>query len=323
MSLLRRIRRRIRHDLGLSPSVGMAPRDQYFGPEDIERISEVYFQAGTESGTLWDKLRDAHMRLPDWFEHGLDPFGEAYAAQQHRLWQLIAGVERPYQPEVHEREQSWGDIDPVRQPGFLARRDPAAVVAASDHMIATGMLLKHSQLKVGDWALEYGAGFGHTALTLARLGVNVDTVDISLAFCDFVRQQASFFQVPLSAFHGRFGLNPRAGHKYRLIWFYESFHHCLDFENVVGQLAQHLEAGGRVILGGEPIVETENDAVPYPWGVRLHSEVVAVVRRQHWFELGFSQAFLYRVFERAGFRGRRIDCDVSEFGRLYVFERSV
>ena len=51
-----------------------------------------------------------------------------------------------------------------------------------------------------------------------------------------------------------------------------------------------------MILGGEPIVEKEYDAVPYPWGVRLHSEVVAVVRQQHWFELGFSEDFLYWLF---------------------------
>jgi hypothetical protein len=53
----------------------------------------------------------------------------------------------------------------------------------------------------------------------------------------------------------------------------------------------------------------------------LHSEVVAVVRKQRWFELGFSEDFLYRLFKDAGFRGRRVDCDPTLFGRLYVFER--
>lgn len=311
------LKRRARSAIGLPA----APDHHYFEPEDIERIAKVYFDEGTAPGTAWDALRDAHMTLPGWFRHGLDPYGAAYADQQHRLWRLISGIERPYQVEVDEKEHSWGEIDPVRTPGFFMRRDPAAIASASDHVIATGMLLKHCGLKAGGWALEYGAGFGQSALALARLGVHVDTVDISATFCDYVRRQAEFFAVPLTAFHGPFGTRPRPERNYDLIWFYESFHHCVDFFAVVAGLSDQLEEGGRIILGGEPIVERKYDAVPYPWGMRLHSEVVAVVRRQHWFELGFSEAFVYELFEKAGFRGRRIDCEPTLFGRLYVFER--
>jgi 2-polyprenyl-3-methyl-5-hydroxy-6-metoxy-1,4-benzoquinol methylase len=300
---------------------GVEPRE-HFEPEEIGWISETFFRDGTGPGTPWDALHHAHMTLPGWFRHGLDPLGEDYAAQQHRLWHLISGVDGPYDPEVHEKEHSWGDIDPVRTPGYFVRRDPAAIASASDHVLATGMLLKHCGLKAGDWALEYGAGFGQTALALARLGVNVDTVDISATFCEYVRRQAEFFQVPLTSYKGQFGTNPRPGQKYRLIWFYESFHHCLEFQKVVVDLREHLAEGGRVILGGEPVFEREYDAVPYPWGVRLHSEVVAVVRRQHWFELGFSEAFLFELFRSAGLEGKRIDCEPSLFGRLYVFERA-
>jgi hypothetical protein len=56
--------------------------------------------------------------------------------------------------------------------------------------------------------------------------------------------------------------------------------------------------------------------------VRLHSDVAAVMRMQRWFELGFTEAFLFELFARNGFVGRRIDCEPSLFGRLYVFERS-
>jgi SAM-dependent methyltransferase len=316
---LRRGARAALSALGTDPATAAA-RSGYFHPDDIGWICETYFTHGSAPGTPWDALRHAHMTLPSWFRHDIDPLSEAYAEQQHRLWQLISGVDRPYAPDVDEKEHDWGDIDPVRLPGYLARRDPLAVSSASDHVIATGMFLKHCGLKPGDWALEYGAGFGQTALALARLGVNVDTVDISTTFCEFVRRQAEFFQVPLNAFHDRFGVNPRPGQKYQMIWFYESFHHCLDFQNVVRQLGDYLAEGGRVILGGEPIVEREYAAVPYPWGMRLHSEVTAVVRKQHWFELGFSERFLVELFCAAGFVGRRIDCEPSLFGRLYVFE---
>jgi SAM-dependent methyltransferase len=293
----------------------------YFGEEDIDRVAEAFFNEGTAPGGRWDPLQHAHMRLPSWFRQGLDPWSPEYAEQQMRLWRLVSGVDRPYDPEIDEKEAPLHDVDPVRLPGYFIRRDADAVRSASDHIIAGGMIVKHSGLQAGDWALEYGAGFGHTALTLARLGVNVDTVDISRTFCSHVQAQADFFGVPLKAHLGRFGDNPRPGQKYKLIWFYESFHHCLEFQTVLRKLLEHLAPGGRIILCGEPMVEREYAAVPYPWGVRLHSEVLAVVRRHHWFELGFSEDFLVELFTSYGLTIERFRCEPTLFGRLYLCER--
>lgn len=301
--------------------LGAAAGDHYFA-QDIDEICRFYKQHGNAPGGPWDRYRHAHMVLPDWFQKGLDPWSDEYAAQQHRLWRLIAGVERDYDPHSDELEIGWAGVDPVLRPGYYNRRDPHAVQDAANHVLATGMLLLRGGLRPGDWALEYGAGFGQTALTLARLGVNVDTVDLSQVFCGFVRAQAEHFEVPLHAHQGCFGDAPRPGQRYRLIWFYESFHHCVDFMKLVRRLPELLDDGGRVILQGEPIVEKEYAAVPYPWGVRLHSEVAAVMRQTRWFELGFSEAFLYELFRRQGLAGHRVDCEPSLFGRMYVFERA-
>lgn len=292
----------------------------FFGLEDIPHLLDVWVRTGGAAGSEWEPYRHAHMRLPAWFQLGLDPWTEVYRDQQHRLWQAVAGVDRAYEPALDEQEFGWQDIDAVRRPGYYQRRDAAGIVSASDHLFATSMLLKHSGLQAGDRAIEYGAGFAQTALTLARLGVAVDTVDISEVFCGYVRDQAKFFEVPLKAHHGEFGLHPQPGEPYQLIWFYESFHHCLDFQTVVPRLRDMLAPGGRVILVGEPIVEQPYEAVPYPWGVRLHSEVAVVMRQTRWFELGFTETFLFELFARAGFRGRRMDCEPSLFGRMYVFE---
>ncbi len=291
-----------------------------FDADQVEDIRRIYYEQGTGPGGPWDPFRHAHMRLPSWFTQGLDPYSDAYKAQQHRLWSLITGVDRPYDVEADEKDVWTGNVDAVRFPGFYSRRDELAVSTAADHVLATGMLLQQSGLKPGDWALEYGAGFGQSALALARLGVNVDTVDVSPRFCSFVQAQADYFAVPLTPFVGRFGLQPREDQRYRLIWFYESFHHCVDFLAVVSGLPGLLAPGGRVILGGEPIVESEYEAVPYPWGVRLHSEVTSVMRQTRWFELGFSEAFIFDLFSRAGFSGRRVECPSSLFGRLWIFE---
>jgi 2-polyprenyl-3-methyl-5-hydroxy-6-metoxy-1,4-benzoquinol methylase len=297
-------------------------RAPQFDTADIDLLVDLHARTWAVEGSAWDPYRHAHLRLPDWFKHDLDPWSDLYREQQLRLWQLVTGVDRPYDPELDEKEESaWSDVDPVRRPGYFQRRDPAAVAIASDHQLATGMLLKHSGLKPGDRALEYGAGFGQTALAFARLGVEVDTVDVSETFCRFVREQATFFQVSLAAHRGQFGINPRPGERYRLIWFYESFHHCLDFRSVVPQLVDMLEPGGRIVLGGEPIVAEPCVAVPYSWGLRLHSEAVVMTRKMRWCELGFTESFLFDLFARSGLGGQRVECEPSPFGRLFVFTK--
>jgi SAM-dependent methyltransferase len=316
----RAVRRRVWRMTGRVPAYADGG-EAFFDESEIERVRRTYFEHGSAEGGPWDAYRHAHLRLPAWFRHGLDPWSSAYAEQQQRLWSLITGKERLYDAAVDEKEFGWEGVDPIRRPGFYMRRDDQAITSASDHWIATGMILKHCALKAGDWALEYGAGFGQTALALARLGVNVDTVDISAAFCDFIGQQARHFDVALHPFQGLFGDRPRPDRQYRLIFFYESFHHCVEFMDVVPKLRDLLTDDGLIVLGGEPIVEKPNAAVPYPWGVRLHSEVLAVMRQTGWFELGFTEAFLFELFARSGFVGHRVDCEPSLFGRLHVFRR--
>lgn len=291
-----------------------------FTVDDIDLISRIYAKFDTAQGTLWDDFRNAHMILPSWFRMDLDPLSDQYLEQQKQLWKVLAGISRDYDP--HEDEQTDDPrLDPVRLPAYFRGRGDQAVQIAADQVIATGMIMKHCGLKPGDWALEYGAGFGQTALTLARMGVNVDTVDISPTFCGYVKEQAEFFRVNLSSFKGKFGFNPRGDHKYDLIFFYESFHHCLDFKNVIRTIKNYLTPTGRVLLAGEPIVPQENLAVPYPWGLRLESENIAIIRYRRWFELGFSEDFIADVFTNSGFTVAKIDCHISSYGKTWVFSQ--
>lgn len=290
-----------------------------FRLDDIALITETHILVGDTPNTAWDHFRGKHLILPDWFKTDLDPMSDEYFAQQMRLWNVLAGVEREYVANVDEAEAPIADVDAIRRPGFYIWRSDGAVRGAADHVLATGMLMKHSGLKPGMWALEYGAGFAQAALAFARMGINVDTVDISSTFCGYVKEQAEFFRVNLTPFKALFGDNPRGEQKYDLIWFYESFHHCVDFKNVVGKLKHHLTPTGKILLAGEPIVKREYLAVPYPWGLRLESEVVATIRKFHWFELGYSEDFITNFFVNNGYNAEWIDCPVSTFGMIYSF----
>jgi len=292
-----------------------------FNIEDIDLVTETWQSAGEAPGSDWEAFKGARLILPDWFQPNLDPLSSEYLSQQKRLWCELAATDREYDPQTDEGAHPPKSNDTLRFPGYYSRRDPLALENASNHIIATGMILKHSGLKSGSWALEYGAGFGQPALTLARLGVNVDTVDICPVQCRNIKAQADFYRINLSPHEGSFGLNPRGEqHKYDLIYFYESFHHCLDFSDVIKEIKKFLNPAGRILLAGEPITPSGTVFVPYPWGLRLAASVVAVIRQKRWFELGFQEDFLANLFTNFGFAAQRYECAVSDWGTTYVFD---
>jgi 2-polyprenyl-3-methyl-5-hydroxy-6-metoxy-1,4-benzoquinol methylase len=282
---------------------------------DIERAAEVHWTSGTAIGSRWDEFRGRFFPLPDWFDHSLNPLSEAYACQQHRLWQLIAGRDRPYCPELDEQTPEIVQSDPLGRPAFYT----TSPEVAGDHLIALGHMLKHSGISAGDRVLEYGAGFGQIGLTFARLGAIVDTVDISPEFCQAVKVQAEWFGVPLMPYLAQFGANPRPGEQYKLIIFYESFHHCRDFLRLITQLKEIVTTDGKVLMAGEPIAVENVPEIPFPWGIRLDAENVAVVRKRGWFEIGFQEDFLIKCFIKNGFVYRKYPGIISSYATIYEF----
>ena len=286
--------------------------------DELDTMAEIFRLEGAAPDGRWAQYSGRVLALPGWFDMGLDPEGEAYRTQQFKLWRLIAGCDEPYDPARDEQAPEVATFDTLRFPGFYARRDPAAISSAGDHLVALGHLVKLSGLRAGDTAIEYGAGFGQIALTLARLGVQVDAVDINPMFNAAVRRQAEIFGVPLAAVHGSFGDNPRPGSRYDAVIFYESFHHCPDTAALIGKLRGMLKPTGVVLMAGEPIAPP-CDIIPYPWGMRLDSETVAVVRWRHWFELGFQEDYLVRTFISNGFVWQKHPCPITHYGEAHSF----
>lgn len=151
------------------PAVYSSPVDRIratakFSEEDIELIVGIYDQTQCARGTAWDDLGNANLEVPSWFNTDLALYSDEHEEQQNKLWSLITGVGRGYKPEMDEQEPHLDHFDAVRFPGFFRRRDKEAVEIAADHIITTGMILKHCALNAGDTALEYGAGFAQAAL---------------------------------------------------------------------------------------------------------------------------------------------------------------
>jgi 2-polyprenyl-3-methyl-5-hydroxy-6-metoxy-1,4-benzoquinol methylase len=281
----------------------------------LDQLDEVAadFQRGDR-----ERWQGHSLQLPDWFDVTLDPAGQAYLDQMLRLWEAITN-RSGYQAASNEDTPEIGDLDAVFRPAFYASGDTSF---AGGQLMAMGHILMRSGISPGQRVLEYGAGFGLTALSFARLGAKVDTVDINPAFCRAVRTSADRYQVDLHPHVGEFGHNP-AGvpGAYDLIFFYESFHHCLDFERVIPKLRELLTPTGRILMAGEPIFDVLCPDMPYLWGFRLDWENVAVMRIRGWMELGFQKDFLVGRFDRAGFDCAEYRDPNSHWAQVYSFSQ--
>jgi SAM-dependent methyltransferase len=292
-----------------------------FRVEDIPMMTRVFESNLLRPSSDARYFARTSMEPPAWYDRTLAPDSAAYTQQQLRLWRLVSGRDRDYRPEVDEKEADV-ETDPVRLPGFYANRAVGCIVHASDEMIATAQILRHCNLHPGGRALEYGAGFGQTALALSRLGVKVDTVDISRQLCRYVKANADFFRTSLTPHVGQFGDNP-LGTKFDLIYFQEAFHHAIDFRGVLEKVKSNLAPGGRLLLCGEPVSAAENELwAPYPWGVRIDGQTVPLIRSRGWMKLGFTHAYLMSVLKRAGFRTEYFPSPQTPRAHVYVCEHS-
>ena len=281
--------------------------------DDIQQACDDWRVADGAPGSPFDAWRGKFLPLPDWYDSTIDPFSAAYVAQQDRIWRAMVGEVETYNPLVHEITNDHC-IDVLVRPGLYN----AAPEAAGNHLIALGHLVQQSGLRPGGRVLEYGAGFGQIALTFARMGYEVHTVDIDPALCEAMREQAQFFRSNLTAHLGEFGDNP--GGRFNLIVFYECFHHARNWVSLIARFHELLAPGGKILMAGEPIAPSNEETrlwCPYPWGIRPDSEVAAITRFRKWYELGFRQEFLIQAFEAQGFSMVSKPCSISSYAHVF------
>ena len=253
-----------------------------------------HFCAGYEIShdEVYRRFRDVKLAPPS--DMPSDPFSTEYADRIMALYKQISG-----KPEYHvQNERAEFNVDELtyRPSPFNTK----SLSLASTHYTLIGQLFGMMDLPPGADVLEFGFGWGHTTLSLAMLGHNVTAVDIEDRYCELVQRRSELFKVDVDIVNSDFSWVEQTEKKFDAIVFFESFHHCWEFQRLLKSLHRAIKPGGKIYFGAEPI----NEQFVIPWGTRLDGESLFVARRCGWMELGFHSDFFAELLSRTGWRGR-------------------
>jgi 2-polyprenyl-3-methyl-5-hydroxy-6-metoxy-1,4-benzoquinol methylase len=219
----------------------------------------------------------------------LDPFSEAYTAQQIELYEEIAG--RVLDQSVNE-DTAFDFDHNVTSPNPYGVRDPTRMAL---HYARLSKLLRLAAPPVEARVLDMGSGWGLSSEFFAMLGCRVTAIDINESFVRLTTERNKRLRFDLEAFRGSFDDVALSG-EFDLIVFYECLHHAVRPWDVIARLARHLAPNGAIGFAGEPV----NDFWWPQWGIRLDPLSVYCIRKFGWFESGWSQVFISNAMSRAG-----------------------
>ncbi|MGE5269145.1 MAG: class I SAM-dependent methyltransferase [Thiohalocapsa sp.] len=240
--------------------------------------------------------------LPD------DPFSPHYRDAQLALYRRIAGKDYALANEATVFEVC-SDIR-AQFPWHTQ-----SSVAAGDHLMAVGFLLRVMALAPGSRVLEFGSGWGNTTLALAALGHQVTAVDIEARFCELVARRAAHDGLAVELVNADFlaAAETLAG-DFDAVIFFESFHHADDHLRLLRRLRRLVRPDGALFLAAEPI----QPDFPCPWGLRLDGQSLWSIRKHGWLELGFNDRYFRSALAHTGWFARRHRAGVP--GWLNVWE---
>ena len=239
-----------------------------------------------------------------------DPLSPEYRAYMLELYKAISGKDA-YEPLKFEKA-NLSFHDAIKFPWPFSSRDAGLV---GSYFMGVSHLARVAGVYGCKSIFEYGTGWGHTAMMMARSGINVTACDIEPVFLDRLTATTAFENLPLTTFEGQFGETPE-GATYDAFMFFECFHHCFDFIEVIPKMKEKLNTGGHIFLGGEPMLK--NDDVP--WGLRTDGHALWAIRTHGWMELGFREDFLIDIFANNGFTVTGHPCPAAgDAGFIYGF----
>jgi 2-polyprenyl-3-methyl-5-hydroxy-6-metoxy-1,4-benzoquinol methylase len=222
-------------------------------------------------------------------DESLDPFSDAYVANQVRLYEELSG---------RELDQSSGEMTLFDLEAHSTGPNPynsRDVDFIARNSIAVMSMLRCANLPPNPAVLDLGCGWGLSTEMMAFCGCDVTAVDINPDFVALVKRRLSDRHLRPAIHLSNFD-DVDFSAQFDLAVFYECLHHAVKPWETIAVAGKSLKPGGKIAFAGEPI----NTHWWKHWGLRLDIASVYCIRKFGWFESGWTQDFLALCFKRNG-----------------------
>lgn len=278
------------------------------GPEKLDEFVEEIDRRGGAGSPAASQYYAEFEYAPSFLvDKTLDPFHEAYLKQQLSLYQEISGREL----NQYENEKTHFDV-----PTHIAARNPYDHPDPSQlalHLVRLSSALRFANKPRGARLLDMGCGWGLSSELAAYLGFDVHAVDINPKFIKLVSSRSDRLNLGIRTILTGFD-EFNTSEKFDAILFYECLHHAVTPWALLKKMSSYLDEGGKLLICGEPI----NEFWWPTWGLRLDPVSIYVMRKNGWFESGWSKTFLVQCLDRALLNTRFIPGDDPEVGAILV-----
>lgn len=168
-----------------------------------------------------------------------DPFSDEYAEAVLDLYKSVSSKAE----YLVKNERCSFDIE-----SHIFRPYPyftKSLIRTSQHYDLIAKLFNMLDVPAGGSILECGIGWGNTTLALGMLGYNITALDIEPHFCELVERRAKVFNIDTIRFvNSDFLWVENTMEQFDAVIYFESFHHCWEFERLLKSLHKVIKRGG-------------------------------------------------------------------------------
>lgn len=262
----------------------------------------------------WENIK-LHEKLLAGFPdrlRSLDPFTNEYEFTVKQFYAHLQGSNYDVTNECLDI-----DVEYMTNVGYpYSTRSPSTV---GNFLIAYGFIIRTMNLPAGSKILDIGAGAGCLTIHLAKMGYQLTCVDINPKFIELLQRMTSKLPNHIEFVCSEMNeIEFESKREYNAILFMEAFHHSSKHRETLKRVKKHLDSKGSIYFAAEPIVDKENDILPYAWGPRLDGESIRSIRKYGWIENGFTKKYFDEMLLRQGFTSYRARSQETHWADLII-----
>lgn len=240
----------------------------------------------------------------------LDPFTDQYYDLVQDFFSYLQG--RKYHIS---NEGLLIDVELMTHIGYPYSTRSSATVGA--FLIAYGFIIRAMNIPIPARILDIGTGVGALTQHLAKMGYDLTCVDVNNDFLEVIRRTSISLPNQVDCVLSNME-ELDLKQQFDAVLFMESFHHSLNHRETLKKAVNHLKPNGIIAFAAEPIIKSETDYLPYPWGPRLDGESIRAIRKHGWIELGFSESYFYEMLRKSGLHAQRFSSSETHWADVII-----